>query len=166
MSFIEKANIMEYFYIACSIASFIGFVISLYSIYSQRKTKIYFKYFLVLFIAITIAFWIWFYFAPRVTPQKIISERLLKINTYTDGKEIIDIIEGEIDFRNLGPKGIFFPPFKDKPIIEFISISNMPTSDPTVLELTTNKLIAKVGNTTQLGKWKYRLRGELLRKVN
>lgn len=95
-----------------------------------------------------------------------IAERSVFVNTYTNGERYTDIVEGTIEFLKLGSKDILLPPFKDEPEVTFIAIEGSSSVPPEILNLTKDKIVIKIDNDAQLGKWIYRARGEILRKIN
>ncbi|MGA1842407.1 MAG: hypothetical protein ACMUIU_17460, partial [bacterium] len=87
---------MEYFYITSSIASLLGFLVSILILYRQKNSRNLAKFSLMFFLVLTIFFWIWFYFLPVNPAKNIIAERSVLVNTYINGEKYIDIVDGTI----------------------------------------------------------------------
>jgi hypothetical protein len=161
---------MEYFYIAGTVASIVAFFAYIYDRYIELKETGSFNLahkWLALFIVLLLTFWAWFYICPDNIPRKIISGRSVLVESYSNGKENIDIVQGELELDMARWRTtISLPPFVEAPKITLVPHGGTGMDgEPVIYLVTPDKFSVKISSSTLAGKWSWRARGKLLRRI-
>lgn len=161
---------MKYFYMFGNICSIVGLVASIGQLNSTNGNLTLGRWIIITLVVLTIIFWLYFYFKPSNPIVKIINSRIDFTGEYHDSKnqnQTKNIYEGEFEVSTSKWQTIVpLPPFEEPPIIRPLSCdSNEECPLPEINNVTEDSFTAKIHSSTQSGKWKFRARGKLMKKV-
>lgn len=158
---------MSYFYIFGNLCSILGFLGLILQSLGSFNNSVIAKWLIFGILILTIIFWIIFYLIPLNPLVKIINSRIDFSGVYLDSHTIQhDIVEGEFDLSDWCVH-VPLPPFEDKPIIRIFSGSRKHDFPlPEIFDITEDSFIAKANRDSAFGKWRYRAKGKLLKRIN
>ena len=160
---------MEYFYIICSLASlfcFIAYVAD--QLKGERRRRTYLL--LSFFVITTLIFWLWFYYAPSNPVREKIAIRSSLVGSYQNSRGVdVYVDEGEFTATNNGGRHLFGEVFENPPQVSLVRANTshgMSEEPPELTEIDKDYFEYRYNDSSQGGRWKFRARGKLLRKLN
>ncbi|GEM_PF-2444157 len=160
---------MKYFNIFGNLCSILGFVAAISIIQYEPKIPIPTRWLIFALIALTVIFWLIFYFAPQNPISRFIDSRTDFTGKYSDSQaQVLDIIEGEFEVNtsNWGAT-VMLPPFEIPPKIKILFCFDCDNANaPQLIEVTEDNFKVKINSSSQTGKWRWRARGKLLKQFN
>lgn len=155
---------MEYFYVACSTASLIAFVGYVFDRNGRFSPST--RVLVSTFVLLTLAFWIWFYFAPTNVVREAIDVRTVRVASFTDGVSRSDTAEGVLTIGGMSSGAtVLLPPFSDAPTVTLMRKDHPDSRAPEIVEITPDKFTVRINNSDLNGEWIWRARGKLLRRL-
>jgi hypothetical protein len=158
---------MSYFYIfgnLCSVLGFVGLVLQSLGTFNNSVIS---RWLIICLIFFTVIFWLIFYLKPLNPLARIINSRIDFSGEYVDSNKIkYNIVEGEFNLSTWYVH-VPLPPFEEPPIIRILSgTGNEDFPLPQIGDITEDSFIAKANMNSVFGKWKYRAKGKLLKRIN
>jgi hypothetical protein len=154
---------MEYFFIAGNVASLMalaGFLLQLSHLVPDNKVT---WWTLVASVAVTLLFWVYFYFAPRNRVKKTIKDRLTFAGLYmSSSNDPIEVYEGEFTLAKFGILTVPIPPFESKPTVTIFSVEQLEGNPPSVSKVTLDSFEVSATTSNQWRAWRFRARGRQL----
>ena len=119
------------------------------------------------FAIVTIAFWIYFYVAPRNRVRKAVRDSLDYAGTYLNSSnDQIDVYENEFAPSSFGVKRVSLPPFETVPTVTIFAVGETDSLPPEIVEVMLEAFDVRAQNTNQFRTWRFRARGLRLRRMD
>ncbi len=160
---------MKYFYILGNVCSMFGLVATIYLFPESQKITTTAHWLVYGSVSLSVAFWLYFYLKPKNPIAKFIDDRTDFSGKYRDSEnQSRDIVEGELEVNTLNWGAIVqLPPFEEIPTIRLLSSNNSGNiNTPQIEETTEDFFKVKINSSEQVGKWKWRAKGKLLKKAD
>lgn len=158
---------MEYFFIAGNVASVVALVGFLLQVGHVLPDDSLTQVTLGLGVALTVAFWLFFYFAPTNRVKKAVQDRLAFTGSYVDSaNRSVEVFEGEFRLADFHPISVPLPPFESPPIVTIYPIGHAATEKPSASNVTLDSFDVGAMNSGQWRTWRFRARGTQLVRRN
>ncbi len=156
---------MEYFFIAGNVASvvaLIGFLLQVGHVMPDDKVT---RDTLMLGVGLTVAFWIYFYVAPRNRVKKAVRNSLDFAGSYTDSSNRpIEVFEGEFTLSDFGVHTIPIPPFETTPTVTIYSEGKNAPRPLSPSKVASDSFEVNAMSGDQWRTWRFRARGPQLKR--
>jgi hypothetical protein len=154
---------MEYFFIAgnvASLAALVGFLLQMSHRISDRDLT---RWTLLGGVALTIVFWIYFYFRPANRVKKTIQNRLNFAGLYIDSSNAaVEVFEGEFTLSDFTVRSIAIPPFETQPTVTLYPVGPVKSNSPSIGKITLDSFEVGAMTSSQWCTWRFRARGRQL----
>lgn len=156
---------MDYFFIAGSVASLVSLIAFVLQVGHYLPDDKVVRYAILLAVALTGAFWIYFYLAPRNRVRKAIRDRLDFAGSYTDSSNrAIEVFEGEFTLSDFGVHTISIPPFEETPTVTIYSEGKDAPKPLTPSRVSLDSFEVSAWSGDQWRTWRFRARGPQLKR--